>query len=86
MATVSPPDICALLARIASRINSLCVSDVYRSNELALLVKERQKATAPKYAAASQPWGSLGFDSKAKDDPCNRGGSSTGWPDAAYWD
>ena len=73
MATVSPPDICLLLARIASRIHSLCGIDVYRCNGLAWAVKERQKATALKYASASQLWGSLGFHSRAKGDLSNRG-------------
>ena len=34
LATVSRPDICARLARIASRINELTGSDVYRINDV----------------------------------------------------
>ena len=40
VATVSRPDICARLARIASRINALCGSDVYRINELVRAAKD----------------------------------------------
>ena len=39
LATVSRPDICARLARIASRINALTGSDVYRINDSAKTVK-----------------------------------------------
>ena len=39
LATVSRPDICARLARIASRINELTGSDVYRINDLVKTVK-----------------------------------------------
>ena len=35
LATASRPDICARLARIAYRVNSLKGSDVYRINDLA---------------------------------------------------
>ena len=74
VAAVSPPDICALFAKIGSRINSLWGSDVYRSNELALAAEARQQATALKYASASQPLESLGFEGRAKDDPCKKRG------------
>ena len=70
--TVSRPDICARLARIASRINALKGSDVYRINDLAKTVKTWQKATQLQYASSLK----LG-------DP---GGTMTlaGWSDAAY--
>ena len=72
LATVSRPDICARLARIASRINELTGSDVYRINDLVKTVKTWQKATQLKYAS-SLKW----------DDPS---GAMTlaGWSDAAY--
>ena len=47
LATVSRPDICARLARIASRINALTGSDVYRINDLVKTVKTRQKLLSP---------------------------------------
>ena len=52
LATVSRPDICARLARIASRINALTGSDVYRINDLVKTVKTWQKATQLKYASS----------------------------------
>ena len=55
VATVSRPDVCARLARIVSRINALCGSDVYRINVLARVVKDWQQATAPKYASPAHP-------------------------------
>ena len=55
VATVSRPDVRARLARIASRINSLCGSDVYRINELVREVKKWQKATVLKDASSSRP-------------------------------
>ena len=54
LATVSRPDICARLARIASHINSLQGSDVYRITDLVETVKLRQAATVLKYASFSQ--------------------------------
>ena len=43
LAAVSRPDICARLARIASRINSLRCSDVYCINDLIKTAKTWQK-------------------------------------------
>ena len=45
LATVSRPDICARLACIASRINSLQGSEVYRINDLIKTVKTWHEAT-----------------------------------------
>ena len=72
LATVSRPDICARLARIASRINALTGSDVYRINDLVKTVKTWQKATQLKYASSLQ-W----------DDPSGAM-ALVGWSDAAY--
>ena len=73
VAAVSRPDICARLARTASRGNSLCGSDAYRINELVRVAKERHEATAYKYVSPSRPSRTLGGAGKAKDDLCNRG-------------
>ena len=53
LATVSRPDICALLARIASRVNSLRGSDVHRINNLLKTVNEWQRAKILKYRSSS---------------------------------
>ena len=86
VATVSRLDICARLAKIASRIKSRRRSDVYRINELVRAAKEWQKA--PPHS-----WVSPGFEGKAKGDLGNRreklrGGTSSvvGWSDAGYGD
>ena len=72
LATVSRPDICARLARIASRINALTGCDVYRINDLVKTVKTWQQATQLKYSSSLQ-W----------EDP--KGNMSmVGWSDAAY--
>ena len=52
--TVSRPDICARLARIASRINSLQGSDVYRINDLSKTARLWRKDVVFKFAASSQ--------------------------------
>ena len=44
LATFSSPDIYARLARIASRVNFLQGSDIYRVNDMAKTVKERRRA------------------------------------------
>ena len=49
LATVSRPDICARLARIASRVNSLQGSDVNRINDLAKTVSVWPQAAILKY-------------------------------------
>ena len=66
VAATSRPDICARLARIASKGNSLCGSDVYRINELVRVAEGRQKATVMKYASSSHPWKTPGGGGKAK--------------------
>ena len=93
VAAAPRPDIRARSARIASRINALRGSDVYRINELVRVAKEWQRATVLEYASASRPWETLGGGSKAKVDLCNRGEKvcrgpmpSVGWSDAAYDD
>ena len=92
-ATVSRPDIRARLARIVSRINALCGSDVYRIDELVRAAKEWQPATALMYASSSHPWKSLGRDDRHQGALPKRGeevhgGSMTmeGWSGAAYGD
>ena len=47
--------ICARRASVPSRINSLCGSHLYRTNELAWAVKEWRKATVLEYASPSHP-------------------------------
>ena len=66
VAAVSRPDICARLARIASRVSALCGSDMYRINELVRAEKDGQQATAPKYALSSQPSKGLGWGGKVQ--------------------
>ena len=68
VATVSRPDPCARLAKLASRINPLRWSDAYRIRNLARAVKARQMAAALKYASSSHPRGDLGFAGKERDD------------------
>ena len=74
VATVSSPDICARLARMASRVNLLPGSDVYRVNDLVRAVEVRQGATVLTYASSSRLRKGLGFAEKPKDDLCHRGG------------
>ena len=90
---VSRPDICAGLARIASRINALCGSDVHGINGLVRAAKAWQKAKVLRYASSSHPWKSLGRNDKLQGALQKRGeqvhgGSMTmvGWSDAAYGD
>ena len=52
LVSVSRPDICARLARIASRVNSLQGSDVYRINDLVETVKMRRQAAILKNASS----------------------------------
>ena len=91
VSAVSRPDICPRLARIASRINALCGSDVKRNNELARVVEDWQQATVLKFASPSQPRGALGWGDKVQGAPLKRGerihgGSTTvvGWSDSVY--
>ena len=53
LAAVWIPDICARLARIASRVNSLQGSDAYRVNALVTTVKMQQQAAVLKYWSSS---------------------------------
>ena len=57
LATVSCPDICARLARIAPRINCLQGSDASRINDRVRTAKEGQKAAASKYASSTMGGG-----------------------------
>ena len=52
-AAVSRPDICARSARIASRVDSLQGSDVYRINDLTKPAKVWQKAAILRYFSSS---------------------------------
>ena len=52
LATASRPGICAKLARIGSRIDSVPDNDIYRINDLAWTVKEWQTATILRYASS----------------------------------
>ena len=51
---MSRPDICARLARTASRVNLLKGSDVYRINDLVKTVKVWQQAAVLKYFSSSR--------------------------------
>ena len=89
--TVSRPDTCARWAPIASKINALCESDVYRINELVLVAEAWQRAMALKYASSSHPWETLGLGDRAQQDMRHRrekahcGSMSLArWSDAAY--
>ena len=53
LATASRPDICARLARIASRMHSLHGSDAYRINDLVKTVTAWQRAAILKYPSPS---------------------------------
>ena len=90
VATVSRPDLCARLARIASRINALCGSDVCRIHGLVRAVKDWQQATVLKYAPPSHPWKTLGRSDRVAGELKERGGqvhggsmTMVGWSDAA---
>ena len=68
VATVSRPDICARLARIASGINALCWSEVYRFNELVRVAMDWQHVTVLEYASPSHPWRALGRSNRVQRD------------------
>ena len=81
------------MAQIASRINALPGSDVYRISAPVRVVKEWQHATVLLYAPSSRPRKTPGRSGREKEDVCNRGGklqsgsmSLIGWSDAAYED
>ena len=91
LATVPRPDICARLARTASRVNSLQGSDVYRINDLVKTVKVWQQAAMLKNWSASH----AGKHGKGLEAGKMRQRSTTihsgtmtlvGWSDAAYAD
>ena len=93
VATVSLPDICARLARIAPRTNAPCGSVVYHINELVRVVKDWQQETALEYASSSHPWMALDWSGKVQRDLKEKGervycGSTTfgARSDASYWD
>ena len=77
VASVSRPDICARLARIASWISALCGSDVYRINELVRAAEGWQQATALKYASSSLSWEAPGRGDKVHGVLRKRGGTVT---------
>ena len=92
-ATVSLPDICAQVVKIALRINSLCGSGVFRIIDLARAVKGWRQATALKYASSSRTWEALDFAGRVMDDMRNRREKMhcgltplAGWSDAAAGD
>ena len=93
LATVCRPVICARLAKLASRINSLCGSDLYRTNDLVRAVREWWQATASKYTLPPHPWKALDFTGEATRDVRSRGErmhcgerSIVGWSDASHGD
>ena len=91
VARVSRPDICSRWARIATRINALSGSDVFRINELARVAEKWQQATALRYSSATRPWETLGWDGEIRTGLRSRcekvhygSVSLAGWSDAAY--
>ena len=52
LATASRPDICAQLAQLASKVNDLQGSDIYRINALIKNVKIAQPRTILKHASS----------------------------------
>ena len=91
LATVSRPDICARLAWIASRINSLQGAGVYRINDLAKTVKKWQPAAVSKYFSSGKMDQSSSARRRNNERHCKEkihGNTMTlaGRPDAAYGD
>ena len=85
------PDICARLAQLAARLNSLKGSEVYRSNDLANTVKARQHAAifrnapCPHYSEFAP--GAAGGRMRAGGEKVHTGALLfAGWPHAAYGD
>ena len=66
---VCPPDICALLARIASSIRPVCGSGVFRITELVRVVEDWRRATALSHA--------LGRSDRVRRAPRTRGSTNT---------
>ena len=52
-ATASRPDICARMAQLAARVNSIRGKDIYQIYDLVGTVMEWQKATVLKFASTS---------------------------------
>ena len=55
LATVSRPDICACLAQLASKVDDLQGSDIYRINALIKTAKIEQPRAILKYASSAFP-------------------------------
>ena len=92
VATVSRPDICACLARMASTVNKLCGSDAYRIYEVVRVAGGWQQVTGLRYALPSHPRETHGGGGGVKDDRRNGGEkahsgsmSLVGWSAAAFW-
>ena len=62
LATVSRPDICASLAQLASKVNGLQGSDIYRINALIKIVRTDQPRAVLKYASSPFPLFPAGID------------------------
>ena len=75
LATVSRPDICARLARVAPRINAPKGCDVYRINVLVRIAKKWQPATVLKCVVSAQ----LGQESLAPRDENARHRKENPW-------
>ena len=91
LAGASRPDICARLAQLASKVNDLQGSDIYRINALIKNAKIDQPRTILKYASSSFPLFPARSDRKGR--PRSYGErlrtgtlSLAGWSDAAYGD
>ena len=89
LAAVSRPDICARLAHIASRVNMLRRSDIFRIYDLIKTVKSWQPRTVLKYASSSKPLfppeGDVLGRFRARGEKMHKGATTlVGWSDAAY--
>ena len=89
LATVSRPDICARLARIASRVNSPRGSDLYRINDVAKTVKVWQEAAIWKFLSAAHmrqhAKGDVGGQMRKRGGNIYGGTMAlAGWSDAAF--
>ena len=91
LATVSRPDICATLARIAPQITSLRSVDVFRINDLVKTVREWQPATVSKnFAFGKMDQGSSARprndERHCKEKIHGDAMALVGWSDASYED
>ena len=89
LATVSRPDICARLAQLATKVNNLQGSDIYRINALFKSVKNDQSRTVLKYASSSFPLFPARSDRRGRSRSygerlCAGSLSLADWSDAAY--